>query len=314
MYVYYLQSFRERETVLDGGPTWRSAPEDQRRNNQRPRGNDDTTPRRLNRDSYDSRSLRKGRRLSNDFNEEGRGRRGEGGHSRRTSRYSNAYSDDEGARRRGGERRSGRSQKSSRRSESYSDSDSYSRRRRRRRKGGRGGRRKGPTNIDDFDDEDWSDSESDSDSYDSSEDSWSNSDSERAHRRRLRSSASASQLPNVAWALQGGRGEKGCGEIRIKAQQDEIKKQLNHLGELQKKSGVKALPAEKQKELQGDLQKLEMLQNKRKEKPSNANVLMQLIGQQMLLSDHLRDAISIVKVKVRNHHTQYICLYFTTLA
>lgn len=80
----------------------------------------------------------------------------------------------------------------------------------------------------------------------------------------------------------------------------EIKKLLNHLGELQKKSGVKTLPAEKQKVLQQDLQKLELLQNRRKEKPGNASILTQLIGQQMLLSDHLKDAIDIVKVKVRD--------------
>ena len=61
---------------------------------------------------------------------------------------------------------------------------------------------------------------------------------------------------------------------------------------------MKALPPEKQKILQKDLQKLEQLQNRRKERPGNVTVITQLIGQQMLLSDHLRDAIDIIKVKV----------------
>ena len=232
----------------------------------------------------DDEDLRRGKR---------RGRREKEGRSRRSSRYSESYSDDEGDRRerRRGERRGGR-----RGSESGSDYDTRSRRRGRGRRG-----RRGPTNIDDFDEEDWSGSESESgsDSYSSSsgsEDSLSDSDSERGRRRRLRSSASASELTNATWAL--GEGTEKDIEARIKSQQVDIKKLLSALSELQKKSGVKNLPTEKQKVLQKDLQKLEKLQNKREERRGDVSVLMQLIGQQMLLSEHLKDAIEIVRIKV----------------
>lgn len=124
----------------------------------------------------------------------------------------------------------------------------------------------------------------------------SESDSEQG--RHLRSSASVSAIPNATWALQGQDQEGEASESRIKAQEVEIKKLLHALGDLQKKSGVKHLPPEKQKELQKGLQNLEHLQTCRKEKPRNAGILAQLIGEQMLLCDHLRDAINHVKVKV----------------
>lgn len=313
----------ERETVLDGesappgryAPRGRNEPEGQRRNNQHYRG-DDTTPRRRNRDDYDSRSLRKGRRLSSEYERDGRGRRGERGRSRRSSYYSDAFSDeDDGARRR--RRRSEKSYKSSRFSDSETESDDHSGRRRRKKgRGHKEGRRRGPTNVDDFNERDWSESGSSSESSYSSDYTGSDSDSERGQRRRLRSSASVSAIPHAAWALLGQSKEGTDSDARIKSQQGEIKKLLTHLGELQKKSGVKALPAEKQKVLQQDLHKLELLQTRRKEKPGNASILTQLIGQQMLLSDHLRDAIDIVKVKVRAHNSTptYLCMYIPIIS
>ena len=62
---------------------------------------------------------------------------------------------------------------------------------------------------------------------------------------------------------------------------------------------MKTLPVEKQRVLQQDLQTLESLQIRYKERPDNAGIFTQLIGQQILLGDHLRDAIESVKVKVR---------------
>ena len=194
-------------------------------------------------------------------------------------------------------RKSGRSQRSSRYSDSQSDGDDHSRRRRGRR--GRGSRRRRkPTNIDDFDENDFSDTESDSDSSYSSDFSGSDSDSEREKRHRLRSSASASAVPDAVWALQGQPQQGVDSEARVKSQQAEIKRLLNELGEIQKKSGIKTLPAEKQKTLQQDLKYLEHLQLRLKGRPGNDSILTQLIGQQILLSDHLRDAIDCVKVKV----------------
>ena len=302
---------------------------------------DAVTPRgRQQLDNYDSRSLRRGRRILDDFYDEKsserarREGRDEGRRSRRVSRYSEVYSDDEDfmrGRRRGGreegrggrkekEERRGRreevgvkSQRSSRYSEAYSD-DEWTRRERtggRRRRESRNsfdyesslkrrGKKKGPTNIDDF--EDWSDSgtESDSESYtsssESSDSSWSNSDSERERKSRLRSSASASELTNAAWTL--GEGSGNDLEARIKAQEKEIKNLLTSLGDLQKALGVKNLPAEKRSTLQNDLKKIEKLQQTRKEKRGDTGVLMQMIGLQMLLSEHLKEAIETVKTKV----------------
>ena len=230
--------------------------------------------------------------MSEGYDRAGRGSKREGGRSRRASRYSDTLSDDEDGRR----RRGGRSQRSSHQySDSLSDSGDPTHRRRGRR--GRG-RRRQPTNIDDFDEQDWSESESDSDSSYSSDYSGSDSDSERGKRHHLRSSASASAVPDAVWALQGQEKEGADSKARIKTQEAEIKKLLNHLSELQKTSGIKSLPTDKQKVLQQDLKHLEQLQTRHREKPGNTSILTQLIGQQTLLSDHLRNAIDHVKVKV----------------
>lgn len=290
---------RERETVVDGPlqTSYRGRSVPPPRNSQRYRG-DNTTPRRRGQDDYDSQSLHRRRKLSEDYEQSGhgsRGRRGDTQRSHRSSRCSDQFSDDEEYRMR--KRKSGRSRRSSRYSDSQSDGDDHSHRRRGRRERGRGRRRK-PTNIDDFDEDDLSDTDSDSDSSYSSEYSGSDSDSEREKRHRLRSSASASAIPDAAWALQG-RPQRGVdSEARVKSQQVEIKRLLNELGEMQKKCGIKTLPAEKQKTLQQDLKNLEQLQLRLKDRPGNDSILTRLIGQQILLSDHLKDAIDCVKVKV----------------
>ena len=306
-------------------------------------------------DNYDSQSFRRGRRILDDFYDETprkvserawREGRDEGRRSRRASRYSEAYSDDEDflrVRRRGEkeegrvgrrEERRGRrdevgvkSRRSSRYSEAYSDDERTRKetRRGRRRKSRnsidyesslkRRGKKKGPTNIDDF--EDWSDSgtESDSESYtsssESSNSSWSDSDTEGERKRRLRSSVSASELTNAAWAL--GKGSENDLEARIKAQEKEIKFLLTSLGDLQKTLGIKNLPAEKRSALQNDLKKIEKLQQMRKEKRGDTSVLMQMIGLQMLLSEHLKEAIETVKTKVgRGARVKKVCIISDT--
>ena len=288
----------------------------------------DTTPRQQRsrgRDEpdYSSRSLRRGRQLSDEFYDEGQsvrrgrkhpnssyeahGRRRSGDVSQRSSRYSDVYySDDEDVRsRRRDRRKSRRSRGSSHYSESYSDSNGHSHRR------GKSRRRRGPTSIDDFDEESWSETESESEFYTSTEESWSESDSEMRERHRLRSSASASKITNAAWALQGSDKET---EARIKSQQAEIKALLSSLAELQKNLGVKALPPEKQKVLQQDLSNLGELQCLSREMDNNGGVLTQLMGQQMLLSEHLKDAIDFVKVQVRGcNECQHLSSLFLTL-
>jgi hypothetical protein len=167
---------------------------------------------------------------------------------------------------------------------------------------GRGRRRQPATNIDDFDENEWSDSISDSEDSYSSE--YSESDSDEHF--KLRSSASASNIPNATWALQGSEAVDGVvSEARIKMQQDEIKTLLSHLRELQKQSDVKVLPVAKQSVLQGDLRNLEELQRRQKKLPGNVTVLTQLIGQQMLLSDHLREAIALVKEQSFRHQQAF---------
>ena len=158
-----------------------------------------------------------------------------GRRSRRSSRYSGVYSDDEGYRRE-------RTKPNQRGKERH------------------GRKKRGPTNIDDFEEDDLSGFESDTQSesyssdYSDSENSWSDSGGRRG-RRRLRSSASASELTNASWALAGDSGVST--HERIKAQQAEIKKQLSSLAQLQKGVGLKSLPPKQQQMLQQDLQKLE---------------------------------------------------------
>ena len=173
---------------------------------------------------------------------------------------------------------------------------------------GREKRKQLATNIDDFDESEWSDSMSDSELSPSNE----YSESESGEHSKLRSSASASNIPNATWALQGSEAVDGVlSEARIKMQQDEIKILLSQLRELQKQSDVKVLPAAKQSILQRDLRNLEEIQRKQKEMPGNVTVLTQLIGQQMLLSDHLKEAIAIVKVYILCFKASKLCVIKT---
>ena len=121
----------------------------------------------------------------------------------------------------------------------------------------------------------------------------------------MRSSVSASELTNAAWALTGK--DEEIVEVRIKSQQEEIKKQLASLAQIQKQFGINSLPEELQKTLQQDLQKLETLQTKLKNEPGNQPVQMQLLGQQMLLCEHLRETHQELE-KQRNQSSQNVRL------
>ena len=184
--------------------------------------------------------------------------------------------------------------------DTWSDYDSDYEERRTRR--GRKNKHRAPTNIDDFDEDDFSDTtESYSSDYSDSESSGGESDDSIRHRRRsrrnkLRSSASVSELASTAWALSG-EDEKINIDQQIKMQQAEIKKQLTTLKQLQSETGVKVLPSKQQTILQQDLQKLEQLQTKLRYKQGSQSLQMQLLGQQMLLCEHLKEAQKLVTAK-----------------
>ncbi len=220
-----------------------------------------------------------------------------GGRKERTRRDSDRYDDDRGRRGRSRRkdtlsedegyktRRRGRSKR-----DSWSDNDSDYEDRRRRRK--RRGKHRKPTNIDDFDENDYSDTDSYSSDYSDSSSSGSDSDDSRRRRKhRHRRSSSVSDLTGTSWAL-GGEDGGATDSIsqRIKHQQAEIKKQLAALTQLQSETGRKALPDQHQTVLQKDLEKLEQLQAKLRYKQGDQNLQMQLLGQQMLLCEHLKEA------------------------
>ena len=151
------------------------------------------------------------------------------------------------------------------------------------------------TNIDEYE-EDRNESESDSDVSSYSEISSSSDEKYQQH-----SSASASNIANATWALQGSEGQAGVvSEARIKQQQEEIKMMLSHLRELQKVYNLKALPAAQQGILRRDLQNLESIQRKQHDMPGNVTLLSQLLGQQLILTDHLREAIAFMKVRFKS--------------
>lgn len=90
------------------------------------------------------------------------------------------------------------------------------------------------------------------------------------------------------------------------------------LSETQKEVGAKSLPVHQHKMLQQDLQVLEQLQTKLKNTPGDQTLQMQLLGQQTLLIDHLKEITEelaggkkgIVKsqsaedLKLQQHHLQ----------
>ncbi len=290
-----------KRNELESTPRWRDRKYSDHYNEpQRGRGDYQESARdRRGRDRYNDWSLEKrGRRGSRDRYDDQSLRRGAGRSGGGRSRRESAYSDDDLTLRRGKERRQlerqGNGRTKSRRESAYSDDDLTLRRGKGRQRRGRDyeefgeHKRRGPTNIDDFDEADF-ESDTESDYYSSESDSEGySSDSETERKGRLRSSASASELTNAAWAL--GEGDQDKIEDRTKKQRDEIKKQLASLAELQKIHGVKSLPPDNQKILHSDLQKLEILQAKRKEKPGDLTSQMQLLGQQMLLCEHLKEA------------------------
>ena len=74
---------------------------------------------------------------------------------------------------------------------------------------------------------------------------------------------------------------------RIRNQQQEIQKELSCLTRLQRELGLSTLPSLQQKVLQADLQKLQAIQAKLKARPGDKEFQIQLIGQQMILVEHL---------------------------
>ena len=141
------------------------------------------------------------------------------------------------------------------------------------------GKRRGPTNVDDFDEDDYSDSESGSDS-DSSEESG---------QKGKMTSEEAMKMLGTKWALAGDGDDIEDLDERIRTQQLEIQRELSGLTQLQRSRGMKALPSLQQKVLQSDLQKLQAIQSKLKENPGVRELQMLLVGQQMILCDHVKE-------------------------
>lgn len=198
---------------------------------------------------------------------------------RRKNRRSSTYSDDEGYK--------SRRHRDKRHDRSYSDYDSE-RDRRKDKKHKKKGKRK-PTNIDDYDEVDYY---SESSCTSSSESDLSDSDSSDTERKK------AADYANAAWALTGvdpNDAEKMS--ERIKTQQAKIKQELASLSELQKETGNKTLAPDLQKMLQQDLQKLEQLQTMLRNNQGNQGLQTQLLGQQVLLSEHLTEAKESIKSK-----------------
>ena len=100
-----------------------------------------------------------------------------------------------------------------------------------------------------------------------------------------------SNTTSATWALGGVGVEADNLEERVKTQQAEIKKQLSALSETQKQVGAKLLQVHQHTMLQQDLQKLEQLQTQLKSDPTDQTLLMQLLGQQTLLIEHLKEII-----------------------
>ena len=183
-----------------------------------------------------------------------------------------------------------------RRDDSYSDYDSdYERRKDKKKKSKKNkkkGKQRGPTNIDDFDEVDYA-SDSSYTSSTSSSDSSSESDASDSDSEKVKK---ALEITNAAWALTGTADAEKMSE-RIKSQQAKIKNELASLSQLQKETGNKTLSPELQKMLQQDLQKLEQLQTMLKENQGNQSLQTQLLGQQMLLFEHLTEAKESIDTK-----------------
>lgn len=223
-------------------------------------------------DERGSRRHRRGRKDSDEYKDNRRGRK-------KKNRKSSVYSDDEGYK--------SRRRRDKKRDDSYSDSESEYERKKDKRKKKKG--KKKPTNIDDYDEVDYY-SES---SYSSSEsESSSDSDSSDAEEKKK----AADNNVSMAWALTGvDPSDSEKMSERIKTQQAKIKKELASFSELQKDTGNKTLAPELQKMLQQDLQKLEQLQTMLRANQGNQSLQTQLLGQQVLLSEHLTEAMESIK-------------------
>lgn len=144
--------------------------------------------------------------------------------------------------------------------------------------------KKKPTNIDDFDEEELSDSKSESES---GSNSGSGSEAEDKPKRKPKSAVIA-EMTNARWALGEDSSEREELEKRIEDHQKEIKKQMATLQALQAAQDKKTLPPQQQKMLQQDLEGLKQIYTKLEESPGNMELQMQLLGLQMVLCDHLK--------------------------
>lgn len=191
--------------------------------------------------------------------------------------------DDDDDRRRGGKKgRKHKSEKDKRKGKGSKDSSDQRKGRdvqKGRKKSTADKKKKGPTNVDDFDEDDSSSSETSS--------SDSSSDSEESGQKNL-TSEEAMKMLGTKWAL-GGEDDIEDLDERIKTQQLEIQRELSNLTQLQRSSGMKALPSLQQKVLQSDLQKLQAIQGKLKENPGVRELQMLLVGHQMLLCEHVKE-------------------------
>ena len=191
--------------------------------------------------------------------------------------------DDDDDRRRGGKKgRKHKSEKDKRKGKGSKDSSDQRKGRdvqKGRKKSIADKKKKGPTNVDDFDEDDSSSSETSS--------SDSSSDSEESGQKNL-TSEEAMKMLGTKWAL-GGEDDIEDLDERIKTQQLEIQRELSNLTQLQRSSGMKALPSLQQKVLQSDLQKLQAIQGKLKENPGVRELQMLLVGHQMLLCEHVKE-------------------------
>lgn len=195
---------------------------------------------------------------------------------RRHRRHDN--NSDEDSKKRKGKSDGKKGKKNSKRDSYYSDHEDEKRKGKKGKqtKDKRGNKKKGPTNVDDYDSEDSYSSET-SDGSTSTEEY---SDSEE--RRK------AAQLAGGAWAL--GEGDTLDNlDTRIRDQQLTIQQELSNLTRLQRDIGLKTLPTLQQKVLQADLSKLQDLQSRLKETPGHRELQVQLVGQQMMLTEHLRE-------------------------
>jgi hypothetical protein len=234
-----------------------------RKKNVKRRGKDDASDSEEE-DNKKSRSKRKEKETKRKKEEEMKRKKGEESRKKKSPKKKTQVSDDEEDEKKG--KRKGRKEE-------------------KRKKDDKKSPKKKPTSDDDFDSSEVTSDESDA-ATDSSEEESSSSAGEKETKKVT--SSEAAQVPGAKWSLgQGDEEEIEKIDEKIRSQQLEIQKELTNLSRLQREIGLKNLPTLQQKLLQGDLSKLQVLQGRLKEAPTNKELQMQLVGQQMLLTEHL---------------------------